>query len=142
MDELALDAKTENLDKVMAFVDGYLEEKGCPVKVQRQIDVAVEELFVNIASYAYNPKVGKVTIRLEEHRNPHAVSITFTDSGVPYNPLARKDPDVTLSAEERPIGGLGIYMVKKCMDGIRYDYKNGQNILKIKKEIWKMIRKG
>lgn len=133
MMELRLDAKTENLDKVLAFVDEHLEEKNCPLKTRMQIDVAVEELFVNIANYAYAPNVGQAAIGLEFRENPVAVIITFTDQGVPYNPLEKADPDVTLSAEERQIGGLGIYMVKKSMDDISYEYRDNRNILRIKK---------
>ena len=135
MSELTLEAKTENLDKVLSYVDGHLEEQECPMKTQMQIDIAVEELFVNIAHYAYNPEVGPVTIRVEVQKEPLAVTITFIDHGVPYDPLAKEDPDITLSAEERQIGGLGIFMVKKSMDDIAYEYKDGQNILYIKKKI-------
>ena len=105
------------------------------MKTQMQIDIAVEELFVNIAHYAYNPEVGPVTIRVEVQKEPLAVTVTFIDHGVPYDPLAKEDPDITLSAEERQIGGLGIFMVKKSMDDIAYEYKDGQNILYIKKKI-------
>ena len=135
MSELNIEAKTENLDKVLAFVDQHLEERGCAVQVQMQIDVAVEELFVNIAQYAYAPDTGVATIRVELQEDPLVVVITFIDNGIPYNPLAKEDPDITLSAEERPIGGLGIYMVKKSMDDMSYEYKDGQNILRIKKQL-------
>ena len=100
-----------------------------------QIDIAIDELFGNIVHYAYNPEVGPVTVRVEVTEDPLAVSITFIDNGVPYDPLAKTDPDVTLSAEEREIGGLGIFMVKKSMDEISYEYRSGQNILTIKKNM-------
>lgn len=135
MRELNIEAKTENLDAVLGFVNQHLEEMECSMKTQMQIEVAVEELFVNIAHYAYNPTIGPATIRVEVQNDPLAVIITFIDHGVPYDPLKKEDPDVTLSAEERQIGGLGIYMVKKSMDDISYEYKDGQNILKIKKTI-------
>lgn len=135
MNELTLEAKIENLDKVLNFVDEHLEERECPMKIQMQIDVSVEELFVNIAHYAYNPDTGPATIRVEVQEEPLAVIITFIDNGIPYDPLEKTDPDITLSAEERQVGGLGIYMVKKSMDSITYEYKNGQNILCIKKNI-------
>ena len=105
------------------------------MKAQMQIDIAIDELFGNIAHYAYNPDVGEATVRVEVIEDPLAVTITFIDNGVPYDPLAKADPDTTLSAEERDIGGLGIYMVKKSMDNITYEYKDGQNILKIKKKL-------
>ena len=135
MDELALEARVDKLDEVLAFIDERLEALDCPMKAQMQLDVAVEELFVNIASYAYAPGTGNATIRFETAHDPLAVEITFIDSGVPYDPLARKDPDVTLAAEDRDIGGLGIYMVKKSMDAVDYAYRNGQNVLRIKKII-------
>ncbi len=135
MSELTLEAKSENLNQVLSFVDEHLEKLECPFKTQMQIDIAVEELFVNIAHYAYNPNVGSVTIRVEVQEKPLAVSITFIDQGMPYDPLAREDPDVTLSAKDRQIGGLGIFMVKKSMDDIAYEYKDGQNILYIKKNM-------
>lgn len=135
MNELTLDATIENLDRVIAFVDDHLEQYGCSMKTQMQIDVAVEELFVNIAHYAYSPKTGLATVRVEVENDPPAVAITFMDRGIPYNPLQKPDPDVTLSAEKRKIGGLGIYMVKKSMDAIDYEYRDGQNILCIKKRL-------
>ncbi len=135
MKELTVDATIENIEAVTTFIDEQLEQLDCPMKTQIQVCVAIDELFSNIANYAYNPDVGAATVRVEVTENPLAVVITFIDNGVPYDPLAKADPDVTLSAEEREIGGLGIYMVKKTMDDIAYEYKNGQNILKIKKNI-------
>lgn len=135
MKELNISATVENIAAVTAFVDEQLEELDCPMKTQLQVDVAIDELFGNIAHYAYNPEVGAATVRVEVTDDPLSVVITFIDNGVPYDPLAKADPDVTLSAEEREIGGLGIYMVKKSMDDVSYQYKNGQNILRIKKHI-------
>jgi anti-sigma regulatory factor (Ser/Thr protein kinase) len=105
------------------------------MKDQMQIELAVEEIFVNIAKYAYSPEVGRAKVRVELEQDPLKVIITFIDQGMPYDPLAKDDPDTTLSAEERQIGGLGVYMVKKTMDDITYEYKNGQNILTIKKKL-------
>lgn len=133
MKELKLVATVENIETVTDFVNEQLEALDCPMKAQMQIDIAIDELFGNIAHYAYNPEVGSATVRVEVIEDPLAVTITFIDNGVPYDPLAKADPDTTLSAEERDIGGLGIYMVKKSMDDIIYEYKDGQNILKIKK---------
>ena len=135
MAELTILASVENLEQVLAFVDAELEKMGSPPKAQMQIDVAVEELFVNIAHYAYAPETGSATIRVQPDEEKHSIAITFIDSGIPYNPLAKPDPDVTLSAEERQIGGLGIFMVKKSMDGMRYEYRDGHNILKIIKKL-------
>ena len=131
--ELTLDATDANLAQVLAFVDQELQAVDCSDKAQMQIDVAVEELFVNIAHYAYAPETGSATIRVQIEDDSRTVLVTLIDRGVPYNPLAKPDPDVTLPADERPIGGLGIYMVKKSMDDMTYVYRNGYNILNITK---------
>ena len=133
--ELTLEAKVANLQQVLDFVDENLKSMRCPMKILMQIDVAVEEIFVNVASYAYAPDTGSVTIRMDLQENPRSVVITFIDSGVPYNPLAKEDPDVSLSAEKRSIGGLGIFMVKKTMDKMEYEYTDKQNILKMYQNI-------
>ena len=135
MKELKIDALTQNLDEVIAFVEAELEAMDCPMKVQMQIDVAVEEIFVNIASYAYEPETGYAIIRIDNSEDPRRVDITFIDEGIEYDPLAKEDPDVTLAAEERQIGGLGIFMVKKSMDNMVYERKDGKNILTISKAI-------
>ena len=135
MNELTITATVENIEAVTDFVNEQLEAIDCPMKAQMQIDIAIDELFGNIAHYAYNPEVGDATVRVEVIEEPLAVVITFIDKGVPYDPLAKADPDTTLSAEERQIGGLGIFMVKKSMDDIIYEYRDGQNILKIRKNI-------
>lgn len=134
MKQMTFAARIDNLNEVLAFIDEQLEEMNCPMKVQMQIDVAVEEIFVNIASYAYKPGTGDATITITK-LDTGAVSITFEDSGIPYNPLEKEDPDITLPADERKIGGLGIYMVKKSMDKMRYEYRNRLNILTIEKKI-------
>lgn len=133
MKELVVKSLTDNLDDVIEFVDKELEGCACSAKTLTQINVAVEELFVNIAHYAYGDETGLATIRVELSEDRNAVMITFIDSGKPYDPLAKPDPDTTLSVEERQIGGLGIFMVKKSMDDVTYEYKDGKNILTIKK---------
>ena len=135
MKEMSIAATIENIEVVTDFVNEQLEALDCPMKAQIQIDVAIDELFGNIAHYAYHPEVGEATVRVEVIQEPLAVVITFIDNGVPYDPLAKADPDITLSAEDRQIGGLGIFMVKKSMDEITYEYKDGQNILAIKKSL-------
>jgi len=127
MKKITVEANTDQLPEVLAFIDGALEAADCPMKTQMQIDIAVEEIFVNIAHYAYAPGSGSAVIGIDV-KNGKA-KITFSDSGIPYDPLAKKDPDVTLSADEREIGGLGIFMVKKTMDDLRYAYRDGQNHL-------------
>lgn len=133
MQELTTEATIENIEKVTDFVNEQLEAVNCPKKAQMQIDIAIDELFGNIANYAYNPEVGSATVRVEVTESPLAVIITFIDNGIPYDPLKKTDPDTTLSADEREIGGLGIFMVKKSMDEITYKYQSGQNILTVKK---------
>ncbi|MCR5774092.1 MAG: ATP-binding protein [Lachnospiraceae bacterium] len=135
MDNITLEARIDNLNQVLDFVNERLEANDCPVKTQIQIDVAVEEIFVNVASYAYTPDVGSVTVCVAVGGDPLEVTISFTDSGIPYDPLAKEDPDVTLSAEQRQIGGLGIYMVKKSMDHVSYEHKDGQNVFTIRKNL-------
>ena len=133
--ELAIEATVENLPTVLAFVDEQLEAVGCSMKTQMQIDVAVEEIFVNVASYAYAPGHGGAEVRVEISGEPLTAAITVIDRGVPYNPLAREDPELTLSAEEREVGGLGIYLTKELMDDVSYAFRDGQNILTLKKKI-------
>lgn len=136
MKELTVPAVVENLEQVIAFVDGQLAGFDCPMEVQFQIDVAVEEIYVNIAHYAYHPDIGEATIRCMVTEGPPVeVVIELLDSGQPYDPLSRSDPDINLSAEERDIGGLGIYMVKTSMDDVSYRYEGGKNILTLKKTI-------
>ena len=133
MRELEIEAKKENLDQVLEIVDEELEQLECTIKEQTQIDIAVEEIFVNIASYAYAPSVGTALIRMEVERDPLAVVLTFEDKGTPYDPLAKEDPSMDHAADETKIGGLGIYMVKRSMDDMKYEDKDGKNILVIKK---------
>lgn len=135
MKELTIPATVENIEKVTEFVNSQLEEINCPIMAKMQIDIAIDELFGNIAHYAYNPEMGPATVRVEVTEAPISVIVTFIDHGIPYDPLKKDDPDVTLSAEERAIGGLGIFMVKKTMDEITYEYKDGQNILSIRKDL-------
>lgn len=135
MRELVLPARVENLESVLEFANVFLEEVHCPKTVQYELDVAVEELFVNVAHYAYQPGEGQITIQAEF--SDDMVTIALIDSGKPYNPWTKEDPDITLSAEERRIGGLGIYMVKKSMDEVGYDYKDGKNVVTIKKRLYR-----
>ena len=135
MKEFVVEADRMNLLKVQSFIDELLEEAGCPMLTQTAIDIAVEELFVNIASYAYGQEIGVAVVQVTVLEDPLSVEITFIDNGVQYDPLAKEDPDVTLSAKERKKGGLGIFMVKNSMDDVTYEYKDGKNILTIKKNL-------
>jgi anti-sigma regulatory factor (Ser/Thr protein kinase) len=132
MSELFIEAKIENLNSVLEFVGKRLEEIQCPPKTQTQITIAVEEIFVNIAYYAYNPILGAATILVSVKDN---VVIEFQDNGRPYNPLEKEDPDITKSIQEREVGGLGIFMVKNIMDTVEYRHEENKNILTIKKKV-------
>ena len=135
MKELTIEATIENITAVTDFVNGLLEGYHCPMKAQMQIDVAIDELFSNIARYAYGEASGDATVQMEIDDATRTVSITFIDSGVPFNPLEIADPDVTLPAKKRRIGGLGIFMVRKMMDKLEYVYENGCNRLTIYKRM-------
>ena len=128
-------AKTDALSDVLGFVDEMLQSYDCPMKIQMGICVAIEEVFVNIAHYAYGGGDGDMTLGIgfdEETRN---ITFEMADSGVPFDPLKKPDPDITLSAEEREIGGLGIFITKKTMDSVSYSYEDGKNILTMIKKI-------
>ena len=129
---LTLEASNDNLDKVMEFVDDILEESCCPMKSRMKVDLSVEEIFVNIANYAYGDETGDA--KISAGVKDGILTIIFEDGGVPYNPLKKPDPDIGLSAEERKIGGLGIYLVKKNMTSVSYDFKEGKNVLTLTKD--------
>lgn len=131
--ELTIDAAEENLAVVQEFVEDIIAATDCPMKTQMLIGVAVEEIFINIASYAYTPKIGKVEITAELQETPPALVLTFRDSGIPYDPVAKEDPNLHIPVEERELGGLGIYMTKQFMDEVLYEYREGNNILTLKK---------
>ncbi len=133
MKEVTVAAAIENISSVTGFVDDFLDTQECSRKAKMQINIAIDEIFSNISYYAYQNETGQVTMKVEMQENPKAVCITFIDCGIPYNPLEKEDPDITLSIEEREIGGLGIYMVKKNMDEMEYEYSEGKNILVLKK---------
>ena len=133
--EIEVEAAVDHLQEVLDFIESRLEEVGCGMKTQMQLTVAVEEIFVNIASYAYAPGSGRAKVCLELSREPKQATVTFTDRGRPFDPTAQEDPDVTLQAEEREVGGLGIFLVKKTMDDMTYQYQGGRNELCLKKKI-------
>lgn len=128
-------AERENIPEVIDFIDRELDELGCSEKTKAQINIAIDELYGNIASYAYGEENGEVTVIIEGDSTPGAVSISFQDEGKPFNPLESREPDTKLPARERKIGGLGIFMVKKSMDDVRYEYRDGKNILTIRKTL-------
>ena len=133
--ELTVDAAVENIPAVTAFVEAQLDAVDYSPKARGQLSMAIDEIVANIAQYAYAPEVGPVTVRFAFDEGTRTATLTFLDKGLPYNPLEKADPDVSLSAEDRPIGGLGIFLVKKTMDGMAYAYKHGQNVLTIQKRL-------
>lgn len=133
MEKITVEASVDNLQQVIDFATEQLEAHDCPMKATMQMELVIEEIFVNIASYAYQSGNGSATICIDFAENPMAAVVTFVDSGEPYNPLERDDPDTTLAIDERDIGGLGIFLVKKNVDDISYKYEGGQNILTVKK---------
>ncbi len=135
MKELIVEADTKNLEQVIDFINRELEFRQCSDKIKYEIDIAVEEIYVNIANYAYSPEIGDARIRCEIEEQPLQIVIQFLDNGIPYNPLQRTDPDINLCLEERQVGGLGIYLVKQSMTSVNYEYRGGKNILTIRKEL-------
>ena len=128
-------AKIESLSDVLGFVEETLEGFECPMKIQTAICVAIEEVFVNVAHYAYEGNEGDMTLHIGFDEVSRDITFRMTDKGVPFDPLKKPDPDITLSAEEREIGGLGIFITKKTMDSVTYAYENGKNILTMTKKI-------
>jgi sigma-B regulation protein RsbU (phosphoserine phosphatase) len=135
MKEKVFSATKDTLNEVMAFTEECLESFSCPLKSSMAICVAVEEIFVNIASYAYGEGTGDAIISFDFDENDRVMTLIVTDEGIPFNPLEKEEPDVTLSAAERDIGGLGIFITKKTMDSVEYVYENGKNILTMRKKI-------
>ena len=135
MKEITLKAVVENIAAVTEHIDAELMAIDCPMKLQMQIDVAIDEIFSNIAHYAYGEDGGDVTVRFEYDPQTDVATIIFMDRGIPFNSLDRGDPDVTLPAEKRAIGGLGVFLVKKLMDEVTYEHRDGMNIMRMTKKI-------
>ena len=135
MESVTLTAVIENLDTVNGFIRNKLEALGAQRNVLMQIRLAVEEIFVNISSYAYDPSVGPAEVRCEVLEDPLRVVIQFLDGGKPFDPLAKEDADTSEDALMARDGGLGILLVKETMDDVKYEYKDGKNILTILKKL-------
>ncbi len=134
MKEISVKADKEVINEVFDFVEGELGQiEGCTRKDIMRIHMVVDELFANVANYAYGDGDGDVKVGFEFDSDTAVIS--FTDSGKPYNPLEQEEPDVTLSARERRIGGLGVFLVKNTVDDIRYENRDGKNIVKIYKKV-------
>ena len=133
MKSLTVPAKSEYVEEINAFVDAELEACDCPMLTQAEIELAIEEIFVNISSYAYHPIEGEAEVRCEVLEDPLHVVVQFLDGGKPYDPLARGEADTSKEAILARVGGLGIHLVKKTMDDVSYAYEDGKNILTILK---------
>lgn len=132
------EATDENLEAVNDFIHAQIKPFSCQSQTLFQVDLAVEEIFVNISHYAYSPEKGTVQIECSAEKAadaPAKLTVSFTDRGKAFNPLEKPDPDITLSVEEREIGGLGIFLTKKYMDSVLYERKDNQNILTFTKTI-------
>lgn len=135
MKTIRVPAEISHLEEINDRIAEELEKYGCSVKVQMQVELAVEEIFVNIASYAYHPETGEAEINVDAGGDPPTVTITFLDHGKPFNPLEKPDVDVDEAAKSEDVGGLGILLVKKNMDDVDYRYEDGKNILTIRKKL-------
>ena len=133
MEKIEILAVMENLDQVFKFIHKGIENQTMSEKARIRLDVAVEEIFTNIVNHAYDPETGPARIRMELLDDPLRVQIIFSDKGKPYNPLSNEEVDVQKKMENREVGGLGIYLLKKYTDGIRYSYEDGQNVVTIEK---------
>lgn len=134
--EITVEASMDQIHTVTDFVNRKLTEHGCTERARIQLDVAIDEIFGNIARYAYGSETGSATVRVWVEEGSGIIHITFIDQGQPFNPLEKEMPDTTgLKPKERPIGGLGLFMIKRTMDRLTYDYQDGNNILTIEKKI-------
>lgn len=132
MKEIILESKSENLNTLLLEIEELIEDKRISIKSKLQLELIIEELFVNICSYAYED-VGDIKIQYELLEDPLRIIVTFIDTGIEFNPLNKIGPDLTLTAEQRDVGGLGLTIVRKNVDKIDYKYENNQNILTIEK---------
>ena len=135
MKTITTKAETANIEAITAFVDQELEARGCPVRQQMQIRVAIDEIVANVANYAYVRGSGNLTVNFAFEEQDRTAVLTFIDEGIPYDPVKKEDPDITLPAQEREIGGLGIFLVRKIMDDMNYRREGGKNILTLRKKI-------
>lgn len=135
MEKITLDATIENIGVVTDFIDAKLEEAGCGMKAEMQINIVIDEIFSNIAKYGYASGKGDATVTVDILQDPLRAEIQFINSGEPYDPLAQEDPDIHASLDDRPMGGLGILIIKKTMDEVTYENKDGQNILRVLKTL-------
>jgi anti-sigma regulatory factor (Ser/Thr protein kinase) len=137
VNELEIDATLENLKSVNEFIKKILNENKCSKRDEMSLKMAIEEIYINIVNYAYTPNIGKVKINSEVKNDKFSIVLNFIDEGKPFNPLEQDEPDFDLDVEGRDAGGFGIFIVKDKVDDISYEYKDGKNILTIKKNLTK-----
>ena len=133
--EITVNASVNEIRTATEFVNRQLKEIGCSEWFRIQVDIAVDEILGNIARFAYGRNTGSATVRFDTENDPRNIVLTFIDRGKPYDPLTAAVPDISLPAKERSIGGLGLFMVRKIMDDVSYSYRDGQNILTVRKKI-------
>lgn len=134
-EKIIVPAALNQIAPVTEMINKKMEELNCSLRTRMHIRVAVDEIISNIVHYAYGNRRGTINVEVEAEENPPYLSITFIDQGVPFNPLTARDPELAGSAKQRPVGGLGLYIVKKTMDMVYYEYKNNSNILIIRKYV-------
>lgn len=134
-EKITVPAELKQLAAVMTMINNRMSLLNCTQRTRMQIKVAVDEIFCNIARYAYDGEEGTITVQVEEEDTPPGLTIAFVDRGIPFNPLTAREPNLTAPAKKRPVGGLGLYIVKKTMDKVSYEYKDGYNVLTIQKYI-------
>ena len=130
---LNVPARRERMDEVNRFLEAHLEEVACPQDSAFLLMLAAEEIFVNIASYAYDGGEGDARIEFSYDEKKDMTELVFSDSGIPFDPTSRPSPDITLKSDDRPIGGLGIHIIRERMDEVVYQYAGGRNVLTIRK---------
>ena len=134
-EKITVPAELKQAVPVAAMVDRIMTQLNCSGRTKLKIAVVVDEIFSNIVHYAYKNREGTITVEAEAEEDPPCLVITFIDQGMPFDPLAVRDPEMTGTAKKRAVGGLGLYIVKKTMDGVSYENKNGSNILTIRKYV-------
>lgn len=132
---ITVKADVTSIPFVNEMVEKFLDDLGISMKVQMKMNVVIDEILSNIAQYSFGEATGMATVTYEYDDEAKCLSLTFIDDGIEYNPLNSEEPDITLSAEERDVGGLGLFMVKKFMDQLTYEYKDGCNHFTLKKSV-------
>ena len=135
MHKLTVPAKIENLQKVFNFLNTQLNSVTYNMKSRLQLELSIEEAYVNISKYAYEYNEGNIEILSHIDKDPIQITVKLMDSGIPYNPLNNEDPNILANTEEKELGGLGILLIKKNVDNIRYEYLDGKNVLTIQKKL-------